>query len=249
MSKDLFRDNTVPFQDIFPPNVNDLPYSEIEKLLTEGCTKLFDPESLLVLAFKAVATNIQLPTSFMSLKPNGDATSSPTTNTNMTSYSNSTSIISPLTIAYKLPFYLKQRLSLNLISFLNPKILDDLQTIRYDKTLYKYFSNHDIGFSYNLIELNCSGVDLGINDIQAITLLLCSNKSLKKLQFNSNHLKANTINLLMRNIGLNLWPSLTVLDLSFNILDIAAIKYIIEGKLINNIDYTVYILFSDVVQY
>lgn len=127
----------------------------------------------------------------------------------------SSSIISKI-----VPEYIKQRLCKYYIK--NKKITGS-------EKFRDFIIISDYGFNYpeNII---CNNIKIEVEDVNILTFLQNSNVLLKKLVLNFNKLNNSCVSILVNSISSVVWPTLIVLNLSMNILDITSVQHITDGK-------------------
>jgi Ran GTPase-activating protein (RanGAP) involved in mRNA processing and transport len=218
LEKGVFRDQGMPFQDVYPPAVEELSRADVQGIQEAGLTALFDPESLLNLCFKAISTNLKEPRLVDSDGGDGASTDGGKKKKGF----RKNGVIKPYDVAARAPMYLKRRLS---VRYIDESVADK----GIGSPQFRHFLlNSDIGFTL-MEELNCGGVRLEPADVSVLSVVQGANTPMKSLKLVSCTLGVVAINNLMNLLAARLWPDLLKLDLSFNLLDMSSIKSIFDA--------------------
>ena len=216
LEKGVFRDTGMPFQDAYPPVVEELHYTDVQSIQSTGTTSLFDPESLLDLCCRAVSRNLQEP------KTHGQSDVNPTRGGGFGKKAlRKNGTILPYDCARLIPNYLKQRLS---VCYVDESSVD--KGIG-SPEFRQFLLNTDIGFTL-MDELDCGGVKMESADVAVLAVIQGANRPLKSLKLVSTKLGAVAINNLMNHLQARLWPDLQKLDLSFNLMEMSSLKSIFD---------------------
>jgi hypothetical protein len=129
--------------------------------------------------------------------------------------------LTPTMVSRRLPAHLKHRLSVEYLR--NMKVVGSEQFLH-------FVQNNDIAFHEHMDEMIVSAVTMLPQDVEALAIFQGANKNLKTLRIASSRLKASAVDVVAHKLAEGLWPSLHTVDLSFNKMELNAIKFICDGE-------------------